>query len=130
MTRAEAEALGWSFEVAGEDGVASKDGRAVVSVTSSTPVFALLLHVSQLEGQPFAEGFGGDAEITPVLVSQASGETYTPDATAPREPPPPPAANAVLGALEMLDPATATVADVVNAVKAALTSSGAQPAAG
>ena len=40
----------------------------------------------------------------------------------------PSAADAVLGALAGLDPTTASVADVVNAVKAALQQAGAKPA--
>lgn len=41
--------------------------------------------------------------------------------------PPPSAADTVLGAIDNLDPATASVADVVNAVKTALTEAGAKP---
>lgn len=42
-------------------------------------------------------------------------------------PKPPPAADAVLGAIASLDPATASVADVLNAVRAALVKAGATP---
>lgn len=49
---------------------------------------------------------------------------------APTPPPPPPAsaADTVLAALSALDPDTASIADVVNAVKDALTAAGATPA--
>lgn len=79
-------------------------------------------------------GYGGDGSTFDDLVWSGTDPAPTLDdvkawslrvdalATTPKAPP---AANAVLGALAALDPATASVADVVNAVKSALAKAGA-----
>lgn len=76
FTEKEAEALGWTFAVDGEDGVASKDGEEMLQVTSGIPLFAMLSEVADREGQ-------GPLVRTPEVILAASGETYEEPPVAP-----------------------------------------------
>jgi hypothetical protein len=102
FTRADAEALGWTTFIVGDEGLAYQadapqvdsreehDGRSTeellaemrdadpvstFSVTSGTPLFVVLMEISEREGVGFAQGHGGDQPITPELVLACSGET-------------------------------------------------------
>jgi len=102
FTRADAEALGWTIFIVGDEGLAYKgdaphvdsweehDGRSTeellaemqnaepvstFSVTSGTPLFAVLAEIAKREGVGFAQGYGGDPPITPELIFACSGET-------------------------------------------------------
>ncbi len=86
LTREDAERLGYELRVHGEEGHAYMTGRLVCSVTSRTPLFALLAQIAEREGRPFTANHGGHLEITPELVKQVSGERYKPDPAPEPEP--------------------------------------------
>lgn len=93
LTRAKAEALGWTFDLDRDDSdphlpiavalPSATNGTAAIAVSSDTPLFTLLALVAEREGVPFAEGYGGTQKVTPSLVKRVSGEDYTPPAADP-----------------------------------------------
>lgn len=117
MTREQAEAAGWSFDIDGENGAASKDGSRQFEVASSIPLFSMLREVAEREGDPL------DDAITAELVEQVSGETYDAPAPPDDEPPPEPepdATEVVRGIDQALAalPEDPTPAQIVAAVRA------------
>jgi hypothetical protein len=77
------EAAGWTFDRAA--GTGTKDGVQFVQVVSDFPLFALIRAANHIDGDDELM----DDRITPELVQQVSGETWTP-----APPPPPPVATA------------------------------------
>ena len=78
LTKADAEALGYTFEESDPTHVVySKDGEVAGSAEGDTPLFAALASIAEREERGFAQGYGGDLPITTELVLQTSGESYT-----------------------------------------------------
>ena len=95
FTVADAQALGWTFVVNGEDGTASKDGIERFQVTSGIPMFSMLNEVAAQEGQP-------QIDPTPDNVLAATGEVYVEPTVTPDPTPPPSVQDKVAAALEPL----------------------------